>query len=243
MSISIITACYNSLEFIENCIISLQKQKSIDLEHVLIDGDSKDGTKEFLSKINGITFLSEKDKGIYDALNKGVAIAKFDIIGILHTDDFFADEFVLRDIQKLFDEGADIVYADLEYVSRSRPDKIIRKWKSGVFNQMDLELGWMPPHPTFFARKKVFERVGSYSLEYKISGDYDLMLRAINHKDFKISYLPRTVVKMRVGGVSNRSLKNIILKMKEDHEIASRHFRFPLGTLISKSLRKIVQFK
>lgn len=243
MSISIITACYNSLEFIESCLNSLQDQKSANFEHVIVDGDSKDGTKEFLAKQTNIRFVSESDKGIYDALNKGLALANNEIVGILHTDDFFSDEFVLRDIQELFDKGADIVYADLEYVSRANTEKTIRKWKSGIYDERDLEFGWMPPHPTFFAKKTVFQEIGHYSLNFRISADYELMLRAIKSKKFKVSYLPRTIVKMRVGGVSNRSLKNVFMKTKEDYSIASKFFRFPLGTILSKNLRKIIQFR
>lgn len=242
MSISIITACYNSSEFIESCLNSLLNQKFADFEHIVVDGDSKDGTKEFLLKQSNIRFVSEKDKGVYDALNKGLVLANNDIIGILHTDDFFADEYVLRDIQELFNKGADIVYADLEYVSRANPEKIIRRWKSGIYDERDLEFGWMPPHPTFFARKDVFKKIGNYSLDLRIAGDYDLMLRAITSKKFNVSYLPRTVVKMRIGGVSNRSLKNLILKMNEDILVASKFFRFPLGTLMCKNLRKLQQF-
>ena len=239
MSFSIITASFNSMPFIIHCVNSLGLQRNIEFEHIIVDGNSSDGTREFLEQTPNIRFISEKDKGIYDALNKGYALARNDYIGVLHTDDFFVDEMVLSDIQELFLSGADVVYADLDYVSREVPDKLIRKWKSGLFDYRDLKFGWMPPHPTMFIKKEVFTKIGEYDLQYKVSSDYDFMLRVLKEKTLRISYLPRTIVRMRMGGVSN---KRLFSKMQEDYSIMCKNFPSPFGTLLIKNLRKIGQF-
>lgn len=242
MLFSIITAVYNNKAEIGGAIKSVAAQKNVEIEHIVMDGGSKDGTAELIEEIktNIVNFESSKDSGIYDALNKGIAKSKGDIIGILHSDDLFSDENVLKDVLDKFNEGYDGVYADLDYVSKDNTSHIIRRWKTGTFDAFQLKLGWMPPHPTLFLKRSVYENVGNFNLTYRIAADYDFMLRVLA-KDYKIAYLPRTIVKMRIGGVSNRNFKSIIKKSKEDFAIASNYFSAPALTVLSKNVRKVNQ--
>jgi glycosyltransferase len=244
MLFSIITAVYNNKAQILGAISSVGAQKGVELEHIIMDGGSKDGTCELIQGIKDprVKFESSPDKGIYDALNKGIERSRGDIVGFLHSDDLFADERVLSDVQKLFEAGADGVYGDLDYVSRDDTSKIFRHWKSSTTDAFQMELGWMPPHPALFLRRSVYEEVGRFNLDYKISGDYDFILRVFLQDKYKIAYLPRTLVKMRVGGVSNRSFKNILKKSREDLAISAKHFRAPIMTVFFKNFRKIPQF-
>lgn len=244
MKFSIITTVRNNLEMLKEALHNVSLQDGVEVEHVIVDGNSTDGTKEFLASLSNpkLKIKSEKDKSIYDALNKGLDMCSNEIIGILHSDDLFSDGKVLGEIQKLFLEGADVVYADLVYVHRNDTTKVIRNWKSGAFHKNELLFGWMPPHPTFFFRKNLLPSIGKFSLDYSISADYDYMLRFLTREDIKIGYLPRVITQMRVGGESNKSLKNILKKSRQDYEIAHKYFSSPLGTLIFKNLRKVVQF-
>lgn len=243
MLFSIITAVYNNKAEISGAINSVAGQKNVMIEHIVMDGCSNDGTAELVVSIKSdiVNFESSKDRGIYDALNKGIAKAKGDIIGILHSDDLFSDEHVLKDVLEKFAAGYDGVYADLDYVSKDNTSNVIRRWKTGNFDEFQLKLGWMPPHPTLFLRRSVYEKIGNFNLNYRIAADYDFMLRVLADKDYKIAYLPRTIVKMRIGGESNRSLKNILKKSKEDLAIASIYFNAPILTVISKNVRKVNQ--
>ena len=244
MLFSIITAVYNNKNEIQGAIASVAGQQNVKFEHIIMDGGSSDGTIELISasKDPKIVFESSKDKGIYDALNKGIAKAKGDIVGILHSDDFFADTNVLKDVLAMFEDGCDGVYGDLDYVYKNDTTSIFRRWKAFVPNSFKFELGWMAPHPALFLKRSVYEEIGNFDLKYKISADYDFILRVFLKKKYKIGYLPRTIVKMRVGGESNKSLKNIIRKSKEDFLIASKHFDTPLLTVLFKNIRKIPQF-
>lgn len=226
--------------------VTSQLNNKINIEHIIVDGDSTDGTKEYLESSNfppHVRFKSEKDLGIYDALNKGLLLAKGDIIGILHSDDLFSDENVLRDIQQLFEQGADVVYGDLVYVDRATGKSIIRDWKAGSFTELDLFMGWMPPHPTFFFKRELLKTKGLYSIDFKIAGDYEYMLRYLTDSKLNISYCNRTVTQMRIGGISNRSLKSILKKIKEDLRIADTYFNSPINTVLFKNLRKISQIR
>lgn len=229
---------------IEDVIQNVRAQSFKNIEHVIIDGDSQDGTKEIASRFVGESckLFSAKDKGLYDALNRGIRECTFDVIGILHSDDLFAYPDVVSDVMKLFDQGADLVYGDLNYVSRSDTSRIIRKWKAGVYDPRELEFGWMPPHPTVFIKKSLIDKIGLYDIDYKIASDYDFLLRALKLSDIKISYLPRVTTLMRLGGESNKGLRNLMNKSSEDLKIMKKHFSCPLGTLICKNLRKTLQF-
>ena len=244
MLFSIITAVYNNKNEIQGAIASVAGQKNVKFEHIIMDGGSTDGTVDLIKANDNsyINFESSRDKGIYDALNKGIAKARGDVVGILHSDDLFADDQVLKDVGVLFEAGFDGVYGDLDYVSKNDTSNIFRHWKALIPDSLQFELGWMPPHPALFLKRSVYEEIGEFDLKYKISGDYDFILRVFLTKKYKIGYLPRTLVKMRVGGESNRSLKNILRKSREDFSIATKHFKFPALTVMFKNLRKIPQF-
>ena len=245
IKISIISAVYNNKNYIQFSIDSFDAQTFNHKDHIVIDGNSTDGTKEFLleNKSYFSTLISAKDSGVYDALNKGLKLAKGDVVGLLHSDDLYANKNVLKKISRIFsDPKIDIIYGDLDYVSQDDPTKIIRRWRAGKFNLDKLMSGWMPPHPTFFIRRKLLNKIGGFDTGYKIAADYDFMLRALTQKNVKVVYLPEVLIKMRVGGMSNRSLMNILLKSFEDYQIIRRHKIGGIGTLLCKNLSKISQF-
>lgn len=245
--ISIITAVFNGEQHISKTIESVLGQTYSNLEYIVIDGGSTDKTAEIIksygSKIH--CFLSERDQGIYDALNKGIALAKGDIIGLLHADDLFAKNSTLSLIAKQFVETqADGVYSDLIYFKKINEieRQTIRYWKSEPFSRNLLMQGWMPPHPTLYLKKAVFQNVGSYDLGYPIAADYDFILRLFQSADFKFSYLPEVTVLMQVGGVSNRNLRKILEKSSQDFEILKKHGFPATSTLIKKNFSKLKQF-
>lgn len=245
MKISIITATFNSSTTIHDCILSVNEQSHRDIEHIFIDGDSSDNSVDLikeLSKRDSI-IISERDSGIFDALNKGIKKASGEYIGFMHSDDFFMNNHVLEMVVKQFeDSSADVVYGDILYVSKSDPSRIIRKWKSGVFNLKSLKYGWMPPHTAVFMKKHVYEDFGNFNLDYRISADYDHLIRVLKQPNLIISYLPETITCMKVGGASNRSFKNILNKMKEDYRIIKSNELGGFFSLLMKNLRKINQF-
>lgn len=245
MKISIITAVLNRDQTIFDALKSVQSQNYPFIEHILIDGVSSDQTLQIITKnasLNTI-LISEPDRGIYDAINKGICISTGEIIGLLHSDDIFSDEFVLQDVVKAFtDPRVDAVYGDLEYVSEFSLEKVIRYWRSGVFRKKNLLWGWMPPHPTLFLRRRVFESLGVYDINYKISADYDAILRYFFSGEIVSTYIPRVFVRMRLGGESNKSLSRIYLKMKEDYRAIRSNKVGGLGCLIFKNLGKVPQF-
>lgn len=246
MKVSIITVTYNSEAHLEQTIKSVIEQTYKDIEYIIIDGDSTDNTKKIIGKYqpNITRFISEKDSGIYDALNKGLEMASGDIIGILHSDDFYEHERVIEHVVASFKQNkADALYANLYYVDAGNTKKIIRKWKSGIYQPNSFKFGWMPPHPTFFVRKNVYERLGKFNLNFKTSADYELMLRFIHKHHIKLAYLNEYIVRMRVGGQSNASFNNRILANMEDRKAWEVNQLKPyFFTLWLKPLRKITQF-
>ena len=245
MKISIITSVYNKKNYIQHSIDSFGAQSLSNKDHIVIDGNSTDGSKKLLFKNKKLfsKLVSENDFGVYDALNKGFKLAKGNVVGLLHSDDFYANNDVLKKVSKLFSNPkVDIVYGDLYYVSKDNPNKIIRHWRAGEFSLDKLKSGWMPPHPTFFIRKKLLNQIGFFDTHYKIAADYDFMLRALTQKNVNVVYLPEVLIKMRAGGMSNRSLKNILLKSYEDYQIIRHHKIGNIGTLLCKNLSKISQF-
>jgi glycosyltransferase involved in cell wall biosynthesis len=244
--ISIITVTYNSAATLEETILSVISQNYPDIEYIIVDGESTDGTiqiaEKYKSSISKI--IREKDKGLYDALNKGIDAASGDIIGILHSDDFYTSTDVVRAYAKVFDEkNCDAVYADLYYVNRNNTSKIVRTWKSGKYHKGSFLNGWMPPHPTFFVRRHIYEKYGKFNLELKSAADYELMLRFIHRHQISLQYLPQFTVKMRAGGKSNESVKNRVNANLEDRrawEINGLEPKF--YTLYLKPLRKLLQF-
>lgn len=247
MKISIITITYNSAQTLEDTLKSVTSQDYPNLEYIIIDGKSKDTTLQIVDKYkSGIAkVVSEKDKGLYDALNKGIKHATGDVIGMLHSDDLYANESVISNVMKKFAEDPSVegVYADLVFVNRNDTNKSMRVWESGTYQEGDFLKGWMPPHPTFFVRKEVYEKFGGFNTELKLSADYELMLRLIHKNNIKLAYLPQVIVKMRMGGVSNVSFF-VKLKANLEDKLAWKlnGMKPKFSTIIMKPLRKIKQY-
>jgi len=213
MKISIITVCYNAAGTIGDTLDSVAAQDHADIEHIVVDGGSTDSTMEIVrSKARRVSaWLSEPDRGIYDAMNKGIAMTTGEIVGTLNADDVYADDTVLSQVADVFaDPAVDACYADLVYVEQHDPTKIIRYWKSRSYQDGLFERGWMPAHPTFFVRRKVYEQLGGFDLNYPRQADFDLTMRFLAVHKIKSVYVPRIWVKMRVGGVSNDSIVGVI---------------------------------
>lgn len=245
MKISIITCVLNNSKTIGQTMQSFQNQNYTNKEQVIIDGGSSDGTLEIITKLKkkNTILISSPDKGIYHALNKGMDQSKGKVIGILHSDDFYKNKKILKIVSDAFNtSGADIVYGDLVYISKNYPYKKIRYWKAGNYNSERLQNGWMPPHPAVFIKKKIINKIGKYNLKFKISADYDFLLRALNNKKIKKFYLPTTFIKMRLGGKSNKSLKNLFIKSYEDFQIIKKNNIGGFETLLKKNYSKINQF-
>ncbi len=244
MKVSIITVCYNAEKHIEETIQSVLSQDFNDLEYLLIDGGSNDSTVEIVNKYNSKIdcIISEKDEGMYDAMNKGIKLATGELIGILNAGDLFLNEKVVSEIVNKIEEK-DAIYADLDYVNELNTHKVIRKWKSGEFNFTNFKYGWMLPHPTLFIKKKIYENFGMYRLDYKTAADYELMLRIFYKNECSAVYLNRVIVKMRVGGASNSSIKNRINANMEDRKAWKDNELKPYWfTLFLKPARKIIQY-
>ena len=246
MKVSIITISYNSEETIEDTIQSVLMQDYENIEYIIVDGASKDSTLEIVNKYKDrIAHIhSGPDKGIYDAMNKGVAIATGDIIGILNSDDIYSNQDVISSIvQKFKSSEAEAVYADLVYVNRENTDLITRTWISGEYQEDQFKKGWMPPHPTFFLKKSCYDQFGNYTLKLRSAADYELMLRMVHKHKVKLAYLNKIITKMRVGGTSNVSLKNRLKANREDREAWRMNDLKPGPfTIIRKPLSKIGQF-
>lgn len=246
MKISVITATYNSANNISSTLKSLLQNNCESLEWIVIDGESTDDTVKIIEDdFQGkVKIISEKDQGIYDALNKGIDMATGEIIGFVHSDDYLASENTLSIIEKIFqEENIDGVYGDLQYVDKKDTSKVIRYWRSKAYHAQLLKKGWMPAHPTLFLRKAVYEKHGRFNLKYKIAADYDLMLRIFSDTTLKFHYLPKVITKMRVGGTSNRSLKNIIQKSSEDlRALKANGIKNSYLVLARKNFRKLGQF-
>lgn len=245
MKVSIITITYNSQLTLIDTIDSVLKQTYKNIEYIIVDGASTDDTISIIKSYNGkiSKFVSEKDDGLYDALNKGIQLATGDIVGILHSDDFYTNEFVIENIVKIIAENnADAAYADLYYIDKSDTSKIFRKWKSGNYKHGMFLKGWMPPHPTFFVKREYYQRYGKFNLQLKSAADYELMLRFIHKHKIKLAYFPEFIIKMRIGGKSNVSLKNRIRANNEDKKAWKINGLKPhFYTLYAKPLRKIIQ--
>ncbi|TDO21979.1 glycosyltransferase family 2 protein [Pedobacter duraquae] len=213
MKISIITATYNSEEFLAGCISSVKDQNFKNVEHIIIDGGSSDRTIDIVQSYSHITtVISEPDCGIYDAINKGIRMATGDVIGILNSDDFFADNSVLGDVCSKFDDNPiiDGIYGNVVFVAKDNSSKIVRFYSSKMFKSWMLRFGFQPAHPSFYVRKEVFDKVGVYNTKLKISGDFDLFLRCFLKHNINLKYINRVFVKMRVGGVSSSGLKSVL---------------------------------
>lgn len=246
MKVSIITVAYNAAETIEETLQSVASQTHSELEYIVIDGGSTDGTLDLIGRYSDTVdvLVSEPDAGIYDAMNKGVIRTTGEVVGILNSDDAYADPQVIADVvHALQASAADACYADLDYVDRADPSKILRRWKSGAFRKAAFKMGWMPPHPTFFLKKAAYERHGMYRTELTTSADYELMLRMLYKHEVTVAYLPRVIVKMKMGGQSNAGLKARVRANKEDRLAWKMNELQPgLVTFLWKPLSKLGQF-
>ncbi len=244
-TISVVTAVYNSRDTVGQALDSVFSQSHPNIESVVIDGASTDGTQAVIERYrNRIgTFISERDQGIYDALNKGIHHASGDVVGFLHADDLFAHENVLARIADAFsDPKVDAVYGDLVYVRHEDVNQIVRYWRAGSFDMDALRRGWMPPHPTFYVRRSIYERLGAFDTRYRIAADYDSVLRFLAHGGIHAAYIPEVLIRMRVGGISNRSLRSILRKSREDLEVTRRNKIGGIGTVLQKNFSKVSQF-
>lgn len=246
MKVSIVTVCYNSAETIENTLISVISQSYPNIEYIVIDGQSTDATLEIIGRYKSklAKVISEPDKGIYDAINKGIQLASGELVGVLNSDDFYVNGSVIEEVvNTLQQKNADCVYGDLQYVDRQNTDLVKRNWVSGKYEQGLFYKGWMPPHPTFFIKNECYKKYGYFNLKLKSAADYELMLRMLHVHQIKAAYLPKVLVKMRVGGKSNISLMNRIKANREDklawniNGIKPRFY-----TLLMKPLSKLGQF-
>lgn len=206
MKVSIITVCLNSAEAIEDCIESVSKQTHPDIEHIIIDGSSTDGTVEIINthKDKIFKFVSEPDDGIYNAMNKGIKVSRGDVVTTLNSDDMYASRNIVHQMSEFIEKHKfDAAYGDLVYVDRDNIEKVTRYWKAGYYQKGAFRYGWTPPHPTFFCRRGLFEKYGFFDRRFKIAADFELMLRFIEKNRIKFGYLPKVIVKMRRGGRAN----------------------------------------
>jgi len=244
MKISIITVCFNSAETIRDTIESVRGQDYPDIEYIIVDGGSTDGTLEIIKEY-GDSFsvlISEPDQGIYDAMNKGIRAASGDVVATLNSDDFYAHDQVLKSVVKCFEDDPklDACYSDLTYVDKIETSHPVRYWKSNHIKAGSFSRGWCPPHPTFFVRRSVYERFGSFDLSYLIAADVELMMRFLEVHKIRVKHVPEVWVKMRMGGTTNKSLQNVwvqnqeILRALKSHGLPANPLRFFANKLWSR---------
>jgi glycosyltransferase involved in cell wall biosynthesis len=245
MKVSVITVAFNAASTLGDTLDSVAGQSHPDIEHLLIDGASQDDTASVVQRHGQhlARFISEPDQGIYDAMNKGIRLASGEIIGFLQSDDVLAHSEVIAGIADAFDDpDVDAVYGDLVYVQHDDTSRVVRRWKSGVWSAGAFKAGWMPPHPTFYARRSLYERLGGFDTGLRISADYDAMVRYLFVGRIRTTYIPEVLVRMRLGGASNRSLRAMLKKSSEDYAVIRQHGLGGLGTLLAKNFRKLPQF-
>lgn len=243
--ISLITATYNSAATLRDTLTCVQEQDYPNIEHILVDGASKDNTLEIARTFPHLSRIeSQPDHGIYDAMNKGIRMASGEVIGILNSDDFYVHpEILSRVMTQMESSGTDLLYADLEYVHATECTRVIRTWKAGMYEHGHFLRGWMPPHPTLFVRREVYEKFGMFNTDLRFSADYELMLRLLHRHRVSVCYLPEVIVRMRAGGVSNASLSNRWRANREDRmawELNGLQPRF--YTTYMKPLSKLGQY-
>ena len=245
MKISIVTVCFNSGATIRDALRSVAQQSHADIEHIVIDGASKDNTLGVIEREGQhvCKLLSEPDRGIYDAMNKGMKSATGHFVGFLNADDILADrDAVARMVATIGLTQADIVFSDLEYVRQDDLDAVVRYWRCGQFSRRRLRMGWMPPHPTFYVRRDLLVEIGAFDIGFSIAADYDFMLRAFSRADVTTAQVPGVMVRMRNGGVSNRSLAMLWRKSSEDLIALRRNRVGGWATLVGKNLQKLPQY-
>ena len=247
MKITVITVTLNSEKFLEDCINSVINQQYAHIEHLIIDGGSTDSTLAIIEKYRDhiATWISEKDQGMYDAINKGMMMATGDVIGTLNSDDTLSSPTAINDIADAFArENVDSVYGDLVYVDPLNTQKIIRVWKGVPYARKRYKYGWMPAHPTFYFKRKLLERYGFYETHYFTASDYEFMARYLFYFRISSYYIPRLIVKMRTGGMSNVTLYQRLRANRRDY-LAMKRNRIPFPFIVSllKPLIKLHQFK
>ena len=244
--ISIITVAFNSSKTIKGTIESIISQDYNNIEYLIIDGGSTDGTMDIVKSYSEHVkyYVSEPDNGIYDAMNKGIKAATGDVIGILNSDDFYPNSFVLSNVAKLFQKySCDAVYGDLVYVKANDINKIKRYWQAGEYSTSKIKNGWMLPHPTFFVKKKIYTRYGLYDTDLKSAADYEMILKLLYKHNISVHYLPMILVNMRMGGESNKSFWNRIKANKEDSLAWTKNqLKKPMFVRLKKPLQKLKQF-
>lgn len=242
-TISIITATFNAASTVSDCLASVACQTHV-CEHIVIDGASTDNTLEVVRNVSpSIRILSEPDHGIYDAMNKGICLANGDIVGILNADDFYVDKHVLEKVANIFmDKKVDAMFADLVYVNPDNLEKVVRYYRADNFNPNKFAYGWMPPHPTFFVRREIYERFGLFKTDYLIAADFELLTRFMFKHKISCFYLSETIVKMRTGGVSTKNFKsNWILNKEIVRACAENGIKTNLAKVYTKYFSKIFQ--
>jgi glycosyltransferase len=246
LKISVLTVSYNAEKYLDATINSVLSQSYPNVEYIIIDGNSSDNTVSIIKKYEDkITrWVSEKDRGMFDALNKGISMATGDVIGMLHTDDFYPNTEVLKQVAAAFEQSdAEVVYGDLEYVHPTETDKVYRNWKGKSFRRNRFLWGWMPAHTTFYIKKNTISRFGEYNLDFKTAADYEFMLRYLYKNKVKAHYLPILLVKMRTGGMSNSNIKNRIAANKNDRlAMKANGIPFPFIVSLLKPLSKLHQY-
>lgn len=248
VKISVVTATWNCQTTVADCLASVAQQTHPHIEHVVVDGASTDGTLGTLQahRAQLAVLQTEPDKGIYDALNKGLALVTGDVVGFLHADDLYAHPGVLAHVAAAFeDPGVCAVYGDLQYVRKENTAQVVRHWASAPFSRQRLAWGWMPPHPTLYVRRGWYERIGGFDTHYRIAADYLSILQLFSQPGFQAVHLPEVLVHMRLGGASNKSVKNLLRKTREDWS-ALRRTRVGalggVGALAWKNASKVTQF-
>lgn len=246
MTISIITVVYNGAAFLEHCIKSVIEQTYPNIEYIVVDGGSKDGSLDIIKQYRAhiAKFVSEKDHGMYDALNKGIKMATGEVIGILNADDMLASSDVIESVAQCFiSQEPDGLYGNLNYIHPKNTAKIIRKWISKPFTKTDIVLGWMPAHPTFYVKRSLFEELGYYSLNFDSAADYELMIRFLYKYQINAVFLNKLIVNMRTGGMSNASLKHRYKALVNDYKALNENdVPFSVFAILFKKLSKIIQF-
>ncbi len=245
MRVSIITVTFNSAATIRDTVLSVQKQSYKNIEHIIVDGASSDSTLDIVKALgHSGPLISEKDNGLYDAMNKGIALATGEVVGILNSDDYLADEYVIENIVSTFESAkCDAIYGDLYFVHPQLTHVVLRKWIAGTFSKGSFLRGWMPPHPTFYVRKACYDQYGTFNTSLRSSADYDLLIRLLLVNKIKAEYLPKVLIHMRTGGQSTRSWSSRLKAHKEDYKAWKLNQQNPKWyTLILKPLRKVSQF-
>lgn len=244
MKISVVMASFNSAKTVGCAIDSFLRQRHADKELVIVDGGSTDATADIVRNLStpDVTFVSEKDKGIYDAMNKGLARAAGEAIGCLNSDDTFHDADVLGTIADALAD-ADVVYGDISMVTDHDSKAVVRTWKAGNFSRLGFHLGWVPPHPAFYIRRHVLIQIGGFDLKYRIASDYDFMLRAMMRHKFETRYVPRIFVDYQMGGASSNGMKSMIKGNLECLDSRRRHLgHLPVDlALFLRPARRILQ--